>query len=904
MNEFPSDIRFKFAWRNYQQRVLNELERHLDDKHLHIVAPPGSGKTVLGLEVALLINKPTLILAPSLAIRNQWVHRFCELFLQTPDIPEWISTDIRNPKFFTAITYQGLHAACTYHQSNAKTDICEKDESEAARSHSVKSNILEIIGLLEGQNVGTIIVDEAHHLKNEWWKSLNAVKNALKPTVVGLTATPPYDVSYLEWQRYIDLNGPVDAEISIPELVAENDLCPHQDYIYLSSPTDVEKEMITGQRDRTLLVYEELKNDTMLIDAVSRYPVFQLPLENLEWIYDNLECYSAILIFLNAAGKEITEAHLEVIGDKKFKIPDLNFDWMEILLGFYLYQDIDHFFEFEEHKGKIINKLKRNGLLERKSIRFEDNPRINRLLSSSLSKLESIDRIVDIEHDSMGNDLRMVILTDFIRKEYLIQEAENKLELKNIGVLSIFEKLRRTNDRCLKMGVLTGSLVIIPELAVDALMEAAGSIQAKRITIIPLVYDKNYFIINTLGDLDLVQLITRIFEEGKINVLIGTKSLLGEGWDAPAVNSLILASFVGSFVLSNQMRGRAIRVDKRNSDKTSNIWHLACVDATLFDGGDDVQLMKRRFKSFVGISFNDQAPMENGVKRLLFPEKFVTNDINGYNELSILEAGKREKLYKKWQDAISCGIELVEEIKVPFPRERNYKKIQSLYYNKTIANLLAVLGSGILGFSQQVLNLFFRSTNSFKSPEEIFRWFILAGIGGVLLFGWQSFTAIRLFLKYRDISKDIQQIGEALLLSLIKTRDIQTNSSTLKVKSSVDEQGAIFCHLAGGTTYEKSVFTKSLFEIVSAIDNPRYIIIRKNFFINILAQKDYHSVPDILGRKKKTADYFAQQWKQLVGNCRLVYTRNLEGRKILLKSKIHSLASEFEENAERINVWR
>ena len=31
-----------------------------------------------------------------------------------------------------------------------------------------------------------------------------------------------------------------------------------------------------------------------------------------------------------------------------------------------------------------------------------------------------------------------------------------------------------------------------------------------------------------------------------IKVIIGTKSLLGEGWDAPCVNSLILASFVGS----------------------------------------------------------------------------------------------------------------------------------------------------------------------------------------------------------------------------------------------------------------------------------------------------------------------------------------------------------------------
>ena len=46
------------------------------------------------------------------------------------------------------------------------------------------------------------------------------------------------------------------------------------------------------------------------------------------------------------------------------------------------------------------------------------------------------------------------------------------------------------------------------------------------------------------------------------------------------------------------------------------------------------------------------------------------------------------------------------------------------------------------------------------------------------------------------------------------------------------------------------------------------------------------------------------QWANLVGACKLVYTRTIEGRKLLLKSKIHSLASEFENRIERINVWK
>ncbi len=68
---------------------------------MHLVAPPGSGKTVLGLEVMLRLNKPTFIIAPTIAIRNQWAERFVDLFLQNNQRPDWISTDINDPAFVT-----------------------------------------------------------------------------------------------------------------------------------------------------------------------------------------------------------------------------------------------------------------------------------------------------------------------------------------------------------------------------------------------------------------------------------------------------------------------------------------------------------------------------------------------------------------------------------------------------------------------------------------------------------------------------------------------------------------------------------------------------------------------------------------------------------------------------------
>lgn len=71
MTQFPENITFKFAWRKYQEELLDGLDFHLKNDYFHIVAPPGSGKTVLGLEVMLKINKPTLIFAPTISIKNQ-----------------------------------------------------------------------------------------------------------------------------------------------------------------------------------------------------------------------------------------------------------------------------------------------------------------------------------------------------------------------------------------------------------------------------------------------------------------------------------------------------------------------------------------------------------------------------------------------------------------------------------------------------------------------------------------------------------------------------------------------------------------------------------------------------------------------------------------------------------------
>lgn len=44
-------LRFQFEFRKYQQMMLHWIEGDSGNRKHHLVAPPGSGKTIVGLEV-------------------------------------------------------------------------------------------------------------------------------------------------------------------------------------------------------------------------------------------------------------------------------------------------------------------------------------------------------------------------------------------------------------------------------------------------------------------------------------------------------------------------------------------------------------------------------------------------------------------------------------------------------------------------------------------------------------------------------------------------------------------------------------------------------------------------------------------------------------------------------------
>lgn len=54
-------IEFNGTFRSYQQEILDRADEYLADKKINIVAAPGSGKTILGLELIRRLGKPCII---------------------------------------------------------------------------------------------------------------------------------------------------------------------------------------------------------------------------------------------------------------------------------------------------------------------------------------------------------------------------------------------------------------------------------------------------------------------------------------------------------------------------------------------------------------------------------------------------------------------------------------------------------------------------------------------------------------------------------------------------------------------------------------------------------------------------------------------------------------------------
>lgn len=174
---------FNAQLREHQQIAINTIAK----KDLGvIVAPPGSGKTILGLKILADKKQPSLIITHRKQIADQWIERI-ETFLGIPknEIGKIGQGKVKVGKQITVAMIQSL------------SKELEKNNGEKLLN-----------------SFGTIIIDECHHIPAETFR--NTVSKLHSFYFYGLTATP--------FRKYNDSKlisihmGEVIAEIKLNEI--------------------------------------------------------------------------------------------------------------------------------------------------------------------------------------------------------------------------------------------------------------------------------------------------------------------------------------------------------------------------------------------------------------------------------------------------------------------------------------------------------------------------------------------------------------------------------------------------------------------------------------------------------------------------------------------------------------
>jgi superfamily II DNA or RNA helicase len=880
-------VKFKGKFRDYQSYVLQSVEKHNQDKKIHIVAPPGSGKTILGLELIRYLGKPALILSPSITIRQQWGSRFFENFLdETESKSDYFSFDLTQPKLITCVTYQALHAAL-----NKLVKPYEEDDSEYYdKSQTVQEqnfHAFDLLAMIKHAGIQTICLDEAHHLRSEWQKSLEIFLDSMKLeiNIIALTATPPYDSTPQEWERYIKVCGEIDEEISTPLLVAQGTLCPHQDYVYFNYPTETEMNVLYEYYSRIDQCLEEILSGSIIDDSVMTSKMLIRNDTTDQMILDYPKEFVAIMSLIKISGGQLPKSVVKLVSSAD-KLPTFDIAQAEAAFNFI----ISHPEIFGEINSTSLNDIVSSyHLIERKRVNFTVSEKVSRAIISSVGKLMSIAQIVLSEYESMKSSLRMLILTDYIKKD-MLGIISDGMPIETIGTVPIFETLRRQNIKNLKIAVLSGSLVIVPNEILKQLRNLSEQLSID-FSIKPIKNCEHSELLFTGSNKSKVKIMTEAFQNGWIEVLIGTKSLLGEGWDSPCINSMILASFVGTFVISNQMRGRAIRIDPQQPNKTANIWHLVTIEPTHLltqhrlrkfasmilpnnhvAKGVDFELMIRRFKTFYAPSYEEDT-IESGIERCTaIKPPFTLKNIGLINEQMLALSNNRSELIEQWKGILKDDPlpQIIEINEIP----KKVTPINFIFINLLNSSIL-ILFSQI--FHQFAGRVFFQSASL---PSMVL---------GIVLFivniAFFNLVLVRI-LRFISPYKTIKTLGNCILRTLVDLGEIKSRKAKFVVQPK-DSDEILKCALVDGTTYEKTIFARSMSELLTSIENPRYLLIKQYrilfFKLNDFGQS--YACPSIIASKKENVEIFEEHLQNQAGKFSVQFTRSEKGRKVLLKCR-------------------
>jgi hypothetical protein len=669
-----------------------------------------------------------------------------------------------------------------------------------------------------------------------------------------------------------------------------------------------EAELVTRYVQDVTTLVQELLGDEQFASFVTGHPWIAAAEPDMDAIFGEPETAMALLCYLKARTLPLPQRLLSILDLRVDDVPELTLPRWQQLLAHYLFSFEPPSPELTAHRHRLARRMRDCHLLLRRQVTLADPKPVKRQLTQSVAKIGACVEIHKHELALRGDSLRQVVLTDYIRDEGVDDPSEEAP--RSLGAWPIFRELARavTASEVPACALVTGRLVVVHE-------QLLPRVEGMFASAAPLPQLPGFRRL-TGTDGEIIGALTRCLSEGKVRCLVGTRSLLGEGWDAPCVNSLVIASTVGAYMLSNQMRGRALRVDKEDPQKVASVWHIVAVafdrrplgalfrPATMYWPGIlDLQELDFRFKTFVGLDvargvienslvrlqlpcFRRELDSVTGAERITFEAEWFRNpeSVASMNELMVRRLNGLSGIRQEWQVAIDKGASarVVPSIKAHSPpRLGAYHVRLTLMYFFLVAGVAFATVASLAGMIPR---------------------------GALLIVGIAAIYTLPKFLRaawlaYRHLPIDgsLHQIGLAVRDALCALRIIDSPSSRIAVQSQ-SFGGSAYINIEGGSFRDQALFSDCMREILSPIENPRYLIVREGTSLG-MKRKDYHAVPTCLGVKKDFAELFLAAWRRRVGPAQLIYTRTPEQRAILLQARARAFSNAAARAAERIERW-
>jgi Type III restriction enzyme, res subunit len=893
-----SELAPTFTWRKSQRHLL-ELCSHVDDRRWHLCAPPGSGKTLVGLELARRLGERTLVLSPTTAIRNQW-RGSVALFGGDPD--SFVSTGLdEGPARLYSVTYQLLgnpgeaeeelraaarrlwlaEVAAEVGEQAAASRVSTVERDDPARAkrelhrhvRALRRSLgagehtdltpeqllgagpAALIETVAALGIRCLILDECHHLLDWWALVVSTLVDRLEAdapvAVIGLTATLPDPDTAREELNYTGLLGPVDAELHLAAMVAEGGIAPWRDGVRVAELEPDESAFLDtwstsfAERLDSVLLGEPFIDwavahiESAAADSRERTEPTAAAWDRF-WDLDPLVA-SAVARWWTARGLALP-AGFDPPADADVEA-ELSLDDRLLLVDAWLHAPDTTV--PREAREDVTRILRRHGVaITTAGIRWTRST-ADIVCSRSSAKGRAAGEILAHEAAVRGDGMRALVVVERDRA------TSPPAAVRALGTDA------GTAARVVAAVCEAGEVVARGVLCVTgrgAWCDALGAQRVARAVNLTPEFSKDGRWVDTRGcDIPaVVELVGRgatwepahwlraaraALEDGAAHTLVATRGLVGEGWNYPGLNVLVDLTEVASPTAMTQLRGRALRIDPTAPDKVASLWDVVIAHPTAHG---DWSRFRRRHARWWGP--NGDGAIVTGARKIHpsagSPTPPPAQRHAEINDASAAVLADHDDTRRDWANVDADGI-ATSELRFVTRRRRRTVRTRRPGWRRT-GGAAAVLAGTVTAAGTVVAQL----------PAVVTSASTLGVMAAVLVVVARGRT--------RSPRHTVDLLGEAVAAGLVTAGHPELRRATITTTSTVDGAATV---ITGVDDDAARLWADALEEVMGPLGTPRWLI---------AAHGHAWRVPRVASTTKALATAFAGAFGRSVPGSRLI----------------------------------